>query len=331
MTDLDDTQPTRRAAVDPLAETQPTAVKDRPEYLSDPLSDYQPIRLEPAPGASRPGRKSGPRRGRGCLLPLLLILALLIGYFIFPIRTNIVLLGIDDRTPGEAMGRSDTLILLSLKPVERYVGMVSIPRDLWVNIPGVGENRINTAHFFAEIEQPGSGPEAVKTVIQANFGVKVPYYIRARFDNFKQVITALGGVRITLAEPMGGYPAGTHLLDADQALAFVRDRTSGGDDFARMRQTQVLGSGLIETALTPANFARWPEMAGMALSAVETDIPAYWWPRLGLAVLLSMPDGIDGRVIGREMVSPFTTDQGGQVLAPRWELIRPMILEVFGE
>jgi anionic cell wall polymer biosynthesis LytR-Cps2A-Psr (LCP) family protein len=145
------------------------------------------------------------------------------------------------------------------------------------------------------------------------------------------LIDAMGGVEIDLAESMGGYAAGVHVLDGDQALAFVRDRTSGGDDFSRMRQTQVLVRGLIQTALVPSRISEWPEMAAMAMGAVETDVPSYMWPRLAMAVLLSLPDGIDGRVISREMVSPFTTSGGAQVLLPRWELIEPLIVEMFGD
>ena len=207
--------------------------------------------------------------------------------------------------------------------------MLSIPRDLWVTIPGVGENRINTAHFFAEAAQPGSGPQAVKDVIKLNFGVDVNYYVRARFDSFKEIITILGGVQINLPDPMGGYDAGTHVLDADQALAFVRDRTSGGDDFARMRQTQALVNGLIRTALIPANILKWPLMVNKAILALDTDLPFYLWPRLVAASFLA--NGIDGRVITREMVKPFTTNQGAQVLGPNWDLINPVLLEMFGQ
>lgn len=334
MSNLDDTKPSIKVRTPtpaaPDAETQPAIPLVQPKPANDPLSDFQPIRRSPPPVTAQPGKKTSPRRGPGCWLPLLLLVAVLATYFIFPIRTNIVLLGIDARQPGETLGRSDTMILLTLKPVGRYTGMLSIPRDLWVSIPGVGENRINTAHFFAEAAQNGSGPEAVKAVIQANFGVEVHYFVRARFDNFIQMIDMLGGVRITLDEKFGDYPAGTHLLDSAQALAFVRDRTTGGDDFGRMHQAQILVRGLIETALLPANISKWPEMSNMLSSTVETDIPVYLWPRLAAAVLFSMQDGFDGRVIGRDLVTPFTTAEGAQVLGPRWELIQPVVQEMFG-
>ena len=97
----------------------------------------------------------------------LLIIAGLAVYFFFPLRSNVLPLGADRTEGSEAYGRTDTMILSTIVPLKPYVGMLSIPRDLWVPIPGHGENRINTAHFFAELkeEKPGSGPQAALAVV----------------------------------------------------------------------------------------------------------------------------------------------------------------------
>src|SRR5512143_2909425 len=103
-----------------------------------------------------------------------LVLLILIGlgaYFLAPLRTNVLIMGIDRPPEGTAISRTDTLILMTVAPLKPYVGMLSIPRDLWVKIPGVGENRINTAHFFAEAQQKGAGPAAAMQTIRQNFGV----------------------------------------------------------------------------------------------------------------------------------------------------------------
>jgi len=241
-----------------------------------------------------------------------------------------LVIGIDDRAPGGALGRSDTMILATFLPAGKYIGLLSIPRDLWVQVPGYGENRINTAHFFAEAQQPGSGPQAAKQVVQQNFGVDVDYFVRVRFDNFKELIDTLGGIRVTLPEAMSGYPAGTHLLDSNQALAFVRDR-AGSDDFSRMDRGQIFLRGLVTSAVAPENLLHFPEVIRVGFGTLETDIPVILLPKFGLLLLLVGPDGIDGRIISREMVSPFTTNQGAQVLEPRWDLINPMLLEMFGQ
>ena len=310
--------------VDPLADTQPTIPRDS-------LSDYQPVRI-PKRIHSRLANWNIRLPGCGCLYGwlFLLVFLLFVAYLCLPLRTNILLLGIDDRAVGGAVGRSDTIILTTIQPIKRYIGMLSIPRDLWVQVPGYGENRINTAHFIAEAQQPGSGGQAAKEVVQTNFGVDVDYYIRVRFDNFKEVIDTLGGIQVTLPEPMSGYPAGTHLLNSDQALAFVRDR-AGSDDFSRMGRGQIFLHSLVTTALSPVNIPHWPELVRVGLSAVETDIPIFLWPKFGIALLFVGMDGIDGRIITREMVQPFMTSEGAQVLEPRWDVINPVLLEMFGQ
>ena len=96
---------------------------------------------------------------------VLVIGVVIAAYLFFPNRTNILLLGLDYTDPWNSVGRTDTLILSTFVMPDSYVGMLSIPRDLWVTIPGYGENRINTAHFFAEAKQAGSGPaQTIETI-----------------------------------------------------------------------------------------------------------------------------------------------------------------------
>ncbi|MFN7037011.1 MAG: LCP family protein [Bellilinea sp.] len=290
----------------------------------DPNEHYQPIPL------ARRKKKGAFRLGCGLLsLPALGVVGLLLLYFLAPLRTNILILGIDRAPDGSALGRSDTNILLSINPLRPDVKMLSIPRDLWVNIPGVGENRINTAHFFAEIEQPGSGPRATLETIRVNFGLDVPYYVRLRFDSVQPIVEAMGGITIELEQPTAGYPAGSHTLNGEQALAFARNR-SGTDDFYRMAQGQLLFKAAFHQMLNPASWSRLPAVAAAALDSVDTNLPVWLWPRLGLALLRAGPDGIDNRTLDREMVTPFTTSGGANVLQPNWERINPLLQEMFG-
>ncbi len=247
-----------------------------------------------------------------------------------PARTNILLLGMDYAEPGQTAARTDTIILTTFRPSEPYIGMLSIPRDLWVNIPGVGENRINTAHFYAEVAQPGSGPAAAKQTVEANFGVSVHYTMRIRFEGFRDVVDKLGGVDIVLTEPLGAYEAGTHHLNGHKALAFVRDR-SVTDDFSRMAQGQVMLKALYKKLAKPSTWPRIPGAVIAAFSSIDSNVPLLLWPRLGFALLRLGPDGIDSRIINREMVQPFTTNQSAQVLAPNWTLINPVLMEMFGQ
>ena len=301
--------------------------------------------FEPAPGDVRPRTAAGladtqphspaqPRKKRlpASAFPLGLALGLSCAvYLLAPFRTNVLVLGAD-RRPAESStaSRSDTLILLTYIPLQPYIGMLSIPRDLWVEIPGFGANRINAAAFLAEAAHPGRGPQAAVETVRSNFGVDVDAYLSIEFTALVRFVDALGGVDIELASPTGGYPAGRHHLDGTQALAFARDR-KGSDDFFRMERGQILLRSLIRKSLRPAAWPRWPLALVALTSAVRTDLPVWEWPRLAWALLRAGPAGIDGRVIGRDMVNGFTTEAGAQVLAPNWSRINPVLLEMFGQ
>lgn len=296
-----------------------------------PQQPYHPS-YGPPPAPQQYAKPKRKRRPMGCCSCFLLLLGigflLFAGYFLAPLRTNMLLLGIDRAPDGTLLGRSDTIILVSVVPLRPNVSMLSIPRDLWVNIPGVGENRINTAHFFAEANQPGSGPAAAAQAIEENFNVEVPYYVRVQFDTIRLVVDALGGLTVNLPTDMAGYPAGQHHLTGDQALAFARDR-SGTDDFFRMANGQFLIRALAVELLKPESWSKLPDVMAAASQSIDTNVPFWQWPRLGLAVLRSGAEGIDSRTIQREQVTPFVTDGGAQVLRPEWDRIDPMVDEMF--
>lgn len=314
----------------PTSINQHIATYQRNTYTDPNVPPPTPQVMQP-PGWMKTRRRRSGCSSFGCGLLFLLAIPLLLiitGYLIAPLRTNILVLGIDYTPPGSSVGRSDTNIVISVNPLKPTIAMLSIPRDLWVPIPGYGENRINTAHFFAESEQTGSGPFKAMETIFTNFNIRIGYYLRFRFDSFREVVDAFGGVDIYLAEPMAGYPAGQHHLTGNKALAFARNRT-GSDDFFRMEQGQILVKALLRQSLQPAKWLRIPA-AGLAfLRSVDTNIPVWQWPRLGLAFLRAGPDGINNRIIQREMVTPYTTDQGANILLPNWDQINLLVEELF--
>lgn len=265
------------------------------------------------------------RRWRGSLVFLLGILL----YFFAPLRTNILLLGTDDSPERGAIGRTDTMILATVVPLKPYLGMLSIPRDLWVTVPNVGEQRINTAYFFAEASQAGSGPRAAMQTIRENFDVPVSYYAVIHMLGLTSVIDTLGGVDIDLDAPAGEFSAGHHHLNGGEALAFVRERSSS-DDFSRMVRTQILLSAVLRKALTPSHWLSLPGFIAALASGIDTNIPIWQWPRLLVSLLRAFLVGIDSRTITAEMVTPFQTSQGAQVLAPHWDLIHPLLKQMFG-
>ncbi|MFQ5616272.1 MAG: LCP family protein [Anaerolineales bacterium] len=170
--------------------------------------------------------------------------------------------------------------------------------------------------------------------LKLNFGVEMDYFVLIQFDGLKSVVDAMDGVDVDIPRPMSGYNAGTHLMNGDQALAFVRDR-AGSDDFFRMERGQIFIKSLLTIGynrrglLKPTSWGKLPAVTAAVSEMVETDVPVFLFPRLGLALLRAGPDGIDSRVIIRDYVNPFTTPGGAQVLGPDWETINPVVEELF--
>jgi LCP family protein required for cell wall assembly len=237
-------------------------------------------------------------------------------------------LGIDRSFENTAIGRSDTNILLSINTLSGEVKGISIPRDLWVKIPNYGENRINAAHYFGEGEAPGNGVILAMDTLEFNFQIRPDYYIRIQLEKFPQVIDSLGGIDITLTETTAGYAPGTHHLDGTQALAFVRNR-SGTDDFFRMAQGQIFLKAFLQKLLRPSGWVQIPNLIIASLEVIDTNIPIWQQPRLLVAVLRASQNKFELTAISREMVTPWVTDAGAQVLLPRWELIRPLFNRTF--
>jgi anionic cell wall polymer biosynthesis LytR-Cps2A-Psr (LCP) family protein len=115
-------------------------------------------------------------------------------------RINILLMGADKR-PNDNAGRSDTIIMVTINQDTKTVGMLSIPRDLWVMIPGYGMNRINAAYLLGERATPnGGGVALMQRTIEHNFGIRADYYAQINFDGFEQVVDILGGIEIDVPE-----------------------------------------------------------------------------------------------------------------------------------
>jgi polyisoprenyl-teichoic acid--peptidoglycan teichoic acid transferase len=297
----------------------------RPSRSTSPaLDSHQPTPVYGPHDWKRPKQNRFRRFGCGFLFILLFV------YFLAPFRINFLILGVDDSLGRGNLGRTDTIILTTVEPMWSYVGLLGIPRDLWVQVPNIGEQRINAAYFFAEANQPGAGAPAVVETVSQNFGVTLGYYLVLHMSGLVDFVDALGGVDVTLEAPQGGLPAGRHHLDGIQALAFVRERYSS-DDFSRMQQGQIFILAAIRKAIQPATWLRLPAACWALSRVVDTNIPAWQWPRLAFAFLRAMVFGIDMRTVTRDMVTPFQTSGGEQVLAPNWDRIQPLVSEMFGE
>jgi LCP family protein required for cell wall assembly len=215
-----------------------------------PLQDTRPmpgVTLPPAPESSPIERGRGRSRRYVLLLALFLLISFAVGtaaggYALWQWsgtrpRTNVLILGLDSRPDQGNVVRSDTLILATAYPPGPRVALLSIPRDLYVDVPGYGPNRINTAHFWGEIEIEGGGPPLAMQTVAQNLGVPVHHYARVDFDGFRAIVDAVGGVEVIVEQPIvdDAYPTadyGTiHILRSrpHQAPAADSDRSGPAD------------------------------------------------------------------------------------------------------
>jgi LCP family protein required for cell wall assembly len=255
-------------------------------------------------------------------------------------RVNILLLGIDKRDNEPIEGtRSDTMMLASIDPVTKSAALVSLPRDMWVNIPGCtyrdgcvgGQQRINVAHAVG-------GPQLAMQTVATDFGIPVQHYARVDFRGFTQLVDAVGGVVIDVDWPVKDdeYPTpdygymrvyfgpGPQLMSGDQALEYARSR-HGMNDFARAGRQQKVILSVRNRVLQLDMLSRAPELLGIAQNSLSTDLSPVEMLELAKLVSGIDRDKIDNLVIDTNYVRPFVGDDGADLLDPNIPAIKRAI------
>jgi LCP family protein required for cell wall assembly len=171
-------------------------------------------------------------------------------------EVTIMLLGVD-RRPGGGDQNADVIILARVDLISQKVAAVSIPRDLLVDIPGIGEDKINSAYNYGIEANPDSrvsGAAKMRDTVESVFGVPIDGYILVDFNGFTEVIDAMGGVTVNVPSEIidEEYPTedfgtevvrfspGIQQMNGDRALKYVRTRHQDSDDGRRERQLQIL-------------------------------------------------------------------------------------------
>ena len=261
-------------------------------------------------------------------------------------RVNILLLGID-RRPDEVWSRTDTMILVTVDPNTKTAGMLSIPRDLFVSIPGYDEDRINKAYWDGDKNNyPGGGPALAMKTVQYNLGVPVHYYAQIDFRGFEEIINTIGGIDIYAPETINdpkfpdsnyGYDpfyieAGQHTLNGHDAMRYARTRATPGSDFSRAKRQQQVLLAIRDKALRLGMIPKIPELWATMSGTVETDLP------LGTIIELAQladeidVDNIENVVIDQNMTIDYTVpDTGAQVLLPLRDKIAEVVDRMFAE
>jgi len=229
---------------------------------------------------------------------------------------NTILLGSDKRADSSTW-RTDTMIVLSMDTKSDFVRLLSIPRDLWVNIPGHGEDRINAADLWGELANKGSGPEVVKQTIYESLGIPIHYYARVDFEGFIKIIDAVGGVDVDVECPLPDIELapGVHHMDGEEALLYARSRISTNDFDRGRRQRKVL-MALWQQGMSKDIIPRLPALWIAMKDTFQTDLPPGQVIRLASIGLRLKPNQILSQSIGPWQVQDWVTPGGATVLLP---------------
>ena len=266
-----------------------------------------------------------------------------------PRAITILLLGIDQRRALDDDGpfRTDTMILLHVNPARRSVGVLSLPRDLWVRIPGFGEARINTANFKGDAAAyPGGGPALAMATIYENFGLQVDKYLLVNFEVFISLVDTLApeGVPIAITEFIDDpfYPdeaegydplyfePGDYRLDAETLLKYARTRATSGGDFDRARRQQQVLDAVRAEVLSAGGIANFigqaPWLWAQLQDNFSTNLEMNDIITLGRLMGEIQREDIRYSVISNLHVVPGLSSDNQQVLIPNFDAIRDLIV-----
>lgn len=182
---------------------------------------------------------------------------------------NILILGSDTR--GEDSGRADTIMVLQLDGPSHKPKLISFMRDSFVTIPGVGQNKINSAYAYG-------GADLVRQTLLENFGINCQYYAKVDFKSFEKVVDALfmNGVKIDAEKDLNldgvDIKKGEQRMDGHVLLQYARFRMDEEGDFGRVRRQQQVMHAVFSQLKNPLNLIRAPYAAGKALGYTSTSI-----------------------------------------------------------
>lgn len=254
---------------------------------------------------------------------------------------NIMLIG-QDRRPGETRARSDSMILCTINKSAKTVTLSSFMRDMYVQIPGYRDNRINVSYAIG-------GMKLLDSCIEKNFGVTVDANVEVDFNGFEKIIDILGGVEIELTKSEADYlnrrgnwgvednagkwnlKQGLNKLNGSQAVAYSRVRDVGNGDFGRTNRQRIVLSALADKAKT-MSLSQLNELLQSILPLLTTDMSdaqilsyaAQLFPLLTDITIVTQQIPADGAY-------KMTMIDGMSVLLPNLEANREILADIVRE
>jgi LCP family protein required for cell wall assembly len=254
---------------------------------------------------------------------------------------HILLLGVDRRVGEVDPPRSDTMIIMRIDPVAKRVDMVSIPRDLLVDIPGFYATKVNAAYPLGELAEdiPGGGPTLAAQTIEYNFGIAIDYFAEVDIAGMERVVDILGGVIVDVPVIVKDdqYPTddygytrvyftpGLQRMDGRTAVQYSRTRHDDGDFARQDRQHEVLRA-MRQQAEATGVIGRLPQLISEAGDSIRTDLS--FTQVLSLARL---GQDIDEEDVYSHTLLPYIeelwTDEGF-FLVGDWETLRAVFADL---
>ncbi len=267
---------------------------------------------------------------KGCFISILVIIIVIVLLFVIislvnmnPGGKDILLLGMDEREESnEFNSLTDTIIIYHISSWGEKDSLISIPRDTRVELEGHGWNKINAAYKYG-------GDEMIKQEIYELTGIEIDRAMVANFNGFKGIIDILGGIDITVTEPLHDplsgtdFDPGTYTMNGEQALAFARDRSStAGSDFDRVNRQKYLLSEIIRQKLNFSIVRKAPQIIRVLNAETRSDFTIWDFGSIGFVLLFSSKgmnqvtiptepaniDGISYLIADKEEVVSFLSD-----------------------
>ncbi|KAA0562468.1 LCP family protein [Rossellomorea aquimaris] len=294
---------------------------------------------------SRLDRKSKKKkRGRKVILVLLLIIFSLLGYAAFQFYSgykmagddklqedysfngvkdkngmvNVLLLGVDSR--GEEKSRTDTMMLAQINPKTNETRLVSFMRDIYVEIPGYKNYKLNTAFYLG-------GPELLRKTIKHNFDLDIQYFMVVDFKGFEQSVDILApdGIEMEVEKAMSenigvSLQPGVQNLNGKELLGYARFRADAEGDFGRVERQQKVINALKDEVLSIGGVTKLPKMAGSIQPYIQTNMSKLDQISIAKDILLSNSSDMEKLTIPVEGSYGFGSYSGvGSVLDINFE------------
>ncbi|HLI50791.1 MAG TPA: LCP family protein, partial [Thermomicrobiaceae bacterium] len=249
-------------------------------------------------------------------------------------RITVVAEGLTQRTTEPA--RTDTLLVMNIDPADHRIDMLSVPRDLWVNIPGYGYGKLAIAYEIG-------GPKLAAYTLESALGIPVDYSMALTFRGFIKIVNAMGGVTVDvpheLKDPL--YPclvgtaycpidikAGVQHMNGRRALEFVRERHAfAQQDLARVQDQQAFSIAVKHQLLSPSTWPRLPGIISAVRNSLMTNMPLNDLPEVGAQMALPLTTvNHDYINMNNGMVKPSWSSDGQSILVPTSPTVIPNLV-----